>query len=111
MVDVNIDNNPTVVAVHWNVDLKTAKETFKNWGFNNITNFSKESILNGNAARTEAIAIAKKQNIKYYFNGSYDFGATEDSAIYKFEYSSYTGDLIDGDNDTIKYAANWSGHK
>ena len=107
----DIDNSNLCFGVHWDTSKAQAEAQFRQWGFNGIHEFSKESILNGNDARNDAIANAKSQNAKYYFVGNYDWGTTADSAIYKFRYSSYTGDLIDGDNDDIKHAANWSGHK
>ena len=110
-INVNIDDSLKCFAVHWNIDIKKAEKHFSDLGFVGIKDFKKNKVLNGNTARDEVIASAKKQEAKYFFQGSYDWGVTDDSAIYEFNYSEYTGDLIDGDNDDIKFAANWSGHK
>ena len=105
----DVDNSNLCFGVHWNTALHIAKAQFEDWGFNGIREFSKESVVNGNDARNDVIASAKKQNAKYFFVGSYDWGATADSAVYKFRFSSYTGDLIDGTGDA-EYSAAWSGH-
>lgn len=110
MIDVNVDDSPKCFGVHFNVPNNEAENQFKLWGFTGIKNFKKLRVLNGNTARTEVIASAVKQDAKYFFRGSYDWNIGNDAAIYLFNYDSYTGDLIDGDNDTIKFAANWSGH-
>ena len=104
----DIDNSNLVYSVHWNIPLNEAERQFYRWGFNGIRDFTKESVLNGNDARTDVIASAKKQNAKYYFVGNYDWGTTADSAIYRFRYTSYTGALIDGTGDA-EYSAAWSG--
>ena len=105
----DLDNSNLCFGVHWNVPIKNAIEQFDKWGFNGIREFSKQSVVNGNDARNDVIASAKKQNAKYFFVGSYDWGVTDDSAVYKFRFSSYTGDLIDGGGDA-EYSAAWSGH-
>lgn len=107
----DVDNSNLCFGCHWNTTLREAIDQFQRWGFNGIHEFSKERVLNGNDARNEVIANAKAQNAKYYFNGSYDWNVGDDSAVYRFRFSSYTGELVDGDNADIRYAADWSGHK
>ena len=102
---ISIDDRPTCFGVNWNVGLTTAENQFKQWGFVNITDFKILKVLNGNTARNEVIAEAKKQDKKYFFKGSYDWGITADSAIYEFTYDIFTGDLKPGN----KYMANWDG--
>ena len=106
----DIDNTNVCFGVHFNVSLEDAKKQFEDWGFNGIHNFTKEKVLNGNAAREDVIANAKEQNARYYFNGSYDWNVGNDAAIYRFRFSSYTGELANGDDETIKFFAGWSGH-
>lgn len=106
----DIDNTNVCFGVHFNVSLEDAKKQFEDWGFNGIHNFTKEKVLNGNTAREDVIANAKEQNARYYFNGSYDWNVGNDAAIYRFRFSSYTGELANGDDETIKFFAGWSGH-
>lgn len=110
MVDVNVDDSLKCFAVHWSIDIKDAEKHFSDLGFVGIKDFKKNKVLNGNAARKKVVSSAKKQDAKWFFQGNYDWNVTDDSAIYEFNYSEFTGDLIDGSGD-YEYAANWSGHK
>ena len=109
-MNVSIDDSLTCYGVHWNQDLKDAQAQFESWGFVGIHDFTKLKVMNGNTARTEVAAEAKRQDAKYYFVGNYDWGVTNDSAIYRFSYTAYAGGLIDGSGD-VEHAANWSGKK
>ena len=112
MIDVNVDDSLKCFGVHWDVPDNEAKKQFEDWGFVGIKNFKKNKVLNGNTARTEVIASARKQECKDYFVGSYDWGVTDDSAIYEFNYSEYTGDLINGkEGSDASLSAAWSGHE
>lgn len=108
-VNVNIDDSLTCYGVHWNVDLPAAQRQFEAWGFRGISGIDKLRVLNGNPARREAIAEAKRQGAKWYMKGNYDAGVTDDSAIYRFSYTAFTGDLISGSGDWESFAG-WSGH-
>lgn len=98
-MDVSVDDNPRVFAVHWNVPDADAFRQFEAWGFRGIKGFEKIAILNGNKARDTARANAIRQGCDYFWVGSYDVGTGTDSAIYAFEYELYDGDggrLFDG---------------
>ena len=110
--NVSIDDDPKCYAVHWwkRTDAEVIG-TSQSWGFNGITNLKREGgHINGNAARKEVVAIAKKQDCKWFFRGSYDWNVDADAQIYSFNYSSYTGDLHDGTGDWKTFAG-WSGHE
>ena len=107
----DIDNSNLVFGVHWDTDVASAEAQFRSWGCNGIHDFTKERVMNGNAAREAVIASAKEQNARYLFNGSYDWGTGADSAVYRFRVTSYTGELVNGDDETIKFCLAWSGHK
>ena len=89
---VQVDAPQTVVAVHWNTGLEAAERQFSLWGFRGISGFHKVEVLNGNEARTKAHDIGIRQDIHWFFVGNYDFGAGQDSAIYRFEFEEYVGD-------------------
>lgn len=111
-IDVNVDDSLRCMAVHyWQRTDEQVRQQFSEWGFNGIKNLQREGPhLNGNAARKEVVAMAKKQDAKWYFRGNYDWSAVADAQIYSFSYSSYTGDMHDGTGDW-EYFAGWSGHK
>ena len=108
-VDITVNKPLECVGVHWDSPpLNEAKAQFAEWGFDNIQNFRKERKGSGNDLRTKVVAIAKKQDIKYYYVGDYDATIGDNAAIYRFEYDEYSGSLVDGSGDA-KYNAAWSG--
>ena len=111
-VQVSVDDKLTARMVHWNTDLESAEHQAHEWGFRGIEGFEKVEVLNGNAARTEALNIALRRyddGVRCFWRGSYDWGATADSAIYSFGYDSYVGDSqVHGDNPEAKAHADWS---
>ena len=107
---VEIDDSPTVYAVHYNTSIEDATKHFTDAGFNNVRSMVKQDPgCNCNNARKQVVAIAKRQGKKAFFQGGWDYSAGR-CAIYEFTYDSYTGDLHDGTGDW-EYMANWSGHK
>ena len=98
-MSVSLDDRRTVLGVHWNVPESVAKAQFEQWGFQQIEGFKKDAILNGNAARRMAQTNAIYRDALYFWVGSYDWGVSNDSAIYEFTCSVYTGPsgrLFDG---------------
>ena len=96
---VSLDDRRTVLAVHWNMPLGAACRQFEDWGFVGIEGLKRDCVLNGNAARTKARDNAIARGDMYFWVGSYDWGIGNDSAIYEFTYSVYTGHpgwLFDG---------------
>ena len=115
-INVSLDGDLHCFAVHWQRSLDEVKGQMEAWGFNGIKNLQTEGgHINGNKARTEVVAMAKKHDAKYYFKGNYDWNGDipHDAQIYSFDYSSYSGDLTNGDaskDDYLNYFAGWSGH-
>lgn len=108
-VNVSIDDKQTCVGVHWNTGLEAAERQFSRWGFRGISDFHKVEVLNGNEARTHVLDIARRQDVKCYWRGNYDWGVGADSAIYRFSYDEYVGDVqVHGDAETAKLHADWS---
>ena len=106
---VQLDTPMTCVGVHWNTGLEVAERQFSHWGFRGIADFHKEEVLNGNAAREHVLDIARRQGVKCYWRGDYDVGVGDDSAIYRFDYDAYVGDVqVHGDTETAKLHADWS---
>ena len=98
-MSVSLDDRRTVLGVHWNVSPMRAEQQFRDWGFQQIGWFRKDCILNGNDARTKARDNAIARGAMYFWVGDYDWGVDDDSAIYEFTYSVYTGPagrLFDG---------------
>ena len=98
-MDVAVDDRRVALCVHWNVPESVAKAQFEQWGFQGIEGFKKDCMLNGNAARTKARDNAIARGDMYFWVGDYDWGVSNDSAIYEFSYSVYTGPagrLFDG---------------
>ena len=91
MTDVSVDDRRTVYAVHWNVDLDEARQQLSRWGFHEIDGLKKDAVLNGNEARERARSNAIDRDAMYFWVGNYDWGVGDDSAIYSFVYSVYTG--------------------
>ena len=98
-MDVSLDDRRTCLGVHWNVPEAVAKAQFEQWGFQDVEGFKKDAVLNGNAARNMARANAIWREAMYFWVGNYDWGVSNDSAIFEFTYSVYTGEdgrLFDG---------------
>ena len=104
----DIDNSNLCFGVHYDKPVEEAQEQFRIWGFNGIRSFTKERAMQGNDARRVVIAEAKKENAKWFFIGNYDASIGNDAAVYRFRFTSYTGDLQDGTGDW-KFYAGWSG--
>ena len=106
---VQIDSPMTAVAVHWNVDPEVALYQLETWGFRGVQGLTKVEVLNGNAARTKALDIAKRQGIKCFWRGDYDWGVMADSALWRFDYEEYVGESqVHGDTEDAKLHADWS---
>ena len=109
---VQVDSPLSARMVHWNVSEPEAARQAHEWGFRDIGHIDKVAVMNGNRARTEALAIAVRQfdqGIRCFWRGSYDVGVGEDSAIYAFDYGSYVGDSqVHGDTAEAKAHADWS---
>ena len=98
-MDVAVDDRRTCLGVHWNVPETEAKTQFWRWGFEGIEGFKRVAVLNGNEARVKARDNAIARGAMYFWVGNYDLGTMNDSAIYEFTYSVYTGPggrLFDG---------------
>ena len=109
---VQIDSPLTCYLVHWNTTDAEAERQAQEWGFRDTKGFEKVAVMNGNRARTEALAIAVRQyddGVRCFWRGSYDVGVGEDSAIYAFDYGSYVGDSqVHGDTAEAKAHADWT---
>ena len=109
---VQVDSPLTCYGCHWNTTDAEAERQFQEWGFRDIKGFEKVEVLNGNPARTKALDIAVRQygdGVRCFWRGSYDWGATPDSAIYQFDYGSYVGDSqVHGDTPEARAHADWS---
>ena len=96
---VSLDDRRTCLGVHWNQSERVARKQFEQWGFHGIEGLKKDAVLNGNEARTSARDEAIRRDATYFWVGDYDWGVGQDSAIYEFTYSVYTGPsgrLFDG---------------
>ena len=109
---VQVDSPLSCRMVHWNVSEPEAARQAHEWGFRDIGTIDKVEVLNGNAARTKALDIALRQyddGVRCFWRGSYDWGATADSAIYQFDYGSYVGEShVHGDTPEAKAHADWA---
>lgn len=110
-MDVSVDSRPTVVAVHYDGSLHDGVAHFTARGFRGITGIKKVQTGCGcNDARKEVIAIAKRQDVKWFFEGEWDFSAGR-CTIYEFEYDAFTGRLVNGTEEVYGRSAAWSGHE
>ena len=106
---VQVDTPMTCVGVHWDVHPAAAQAHFQSWGFRGIASFTKVEVVNGNAARRKVLDIARREGIKCFWRGSYDWGVTNDSAIYRFDYEEYIGEVgVHGDTKDAALHADWA---
>ena len=107
-VNVSVDDKLTCLGVHWNTGLEAAEKQFAEWGFRGISDFAKVAVMNGNAARTHVrdTVLSRKGSYRYYWQGSYDWGVGNDSAVYEFEYTLYAGEETVSGPDA-RWMANW----
>ena len=98
-MNVSVDDRPECYWVEWNTDLDHARHVLEQRGFHGVSGLEKVAVLNGNTARDKARANAIARGCMYGWVGSYDWGVSQDSGLYFFSYSAYTGpdsDLFDG---------------
>ena len=98
-MSVSLDDRRTCLGVHWDVPPSVARRQFAKWGFHGIDGFKKNAVLNGNEARTAVRDEAIRRDATYFWVGDYDWGVGQDSAVYEFTFSLYTGPdgrLFDG---------------
>ena len=96
---MDADNIPGCVAVHYDVSLDEARETFASWGFVGITNLRKASEpMNCNDARTAAKQGADAGNAAgYTWKGAWEWAyLSHVCVLYYFDYTGYTGALAKG---------------
>lgn len=105
---VQVDTPMTCLGVHWDCHEATAERQFERWGFRGIAGFHKVEVLNGNEARSQALDGARRQGIKCFWRGDYDWGVTADSGLYRFDYDEYVGESrVHGDTPDAKLHADW----
>ena len=108
--EIQVDNPKSCIGVHWDVGHLEAIQQFVDWGFRGISGFHKVQVLNGNLARTQALAIAVRDDgVSCFWRGSYDAGVGADSALYRFDYEEYVGpSQVHGDTTEAKAHADWT---
>lgn len=90
-VSVSVDDRPTCYGVHYECSPAEATAHFESRGFRDIGPIVKlDSDCNCNDARRSAVAIAKRQNKTWFFEGQWDYSAGR-CAIYEFTYGGYVG--------------------
>ena len=109
-VNVNINDDLKCFGLHYQIDLDKAKKHFEDEGFQGISNFNLLYPIGCNDGRKKVIAIAKRQEAKWYFRGEWDYSAAG-CGIYEFSYKGFVGELQNGDEDTWGNFAGWSGHQ
>lgn len=104
---ISIDDALTCFGVAWNYSTSQAEKFFSDHGFQGVKNVEKQEVLNGNAARWAAKDAADKrgEGHTYWWLGNYDWGVTADSAVYRFDYTGFTGErTTEGDQRWAGYA-------
>ena len=109
-MDVSVDSRPTVFAVHYDQTIEDATRHFEAVGFQGVSSMVKQDPgCNCNDARSQVVAIAHRQDAKWFFEGEWDYSAGR-CAIYEFVYDAFTGHMVDGPEDVYGRSAAWSGH-
>ena len=98
----------TCYGIHWNTDLATAKTQFESWGFHGVADIDKLEVLNGNDARAKIRSEASLAGAKWFYLGETDLGTGDDSAIYRFEFDTYSGGLTRSGFYDHDFAGGWT---
>ena len=101
------DSPPTAIGVHYDVDLTSAAQHFRQVGFQGVRRI--ECIagqLDCNEARRRALDAAKRGEGKCFWQGDWDYSANR-CALYKFDFTSYDGPRFKGSGPDAEAHVDW----